>query len=396
MSEVERFDASSVFTRRQALIGGGAMALSASALLSACGSNASTSTSAGAGIGNGLVYKSFSQLKPFQPSSAVGAKPNLPKRLFLVIPTSAEIWTLFAEGAAKGCEDRGLDFAQANAQGDVAQSEADIRTARQRGVGGLCLVPVDPKAQRATAIDALKAGLMVTGVSTAPADLQFDADQYRIGKMQGDAAVAWIKQHLGGKATVANFNEDALNAVLIPRHHGVKDALNALGSGLTLHDQGIPAVSDDSPAGGYKLTSTLLQAHPDVQVILGTDTMMLGAANAVKASGSQSVRYIGGIDGEQVVLKEIMKGGLINATVGVGWKMLGYAAAQFTADWLEGKAIPQVSNVTPLVLDSPAAIDTLEAEDNNPASSWNSPKYQTFLGSVSYEKRQNWLQNAIG
>ncbi len=89
-------------------------------------------------------------------------------------------------------------------------------------------------------------------------------------------------------------------------------------------------------------------------------------------------------------------GGLIKATFGFAWPLIGYATGQFAADWLDGKSIPQAIVVNAVPLDSVATINRFQKINASLQHNWQSqPQYLTFLGKISYESRQRWLRNAL-
>lgn len=388
MGEAERG-----ITRKQVLVRSGGAALALSTLLSACGENAGSSSGGGAqGIGSGLGISKLSQMDPFEFSDAVGAKPSLPKRLSLANVNTAEIYTLLSQGMKQASEDRGVDYVEANAQANVGKNVSQIQSFLQRGTGGLVLIPLGPHAQDAVSKQALTAGTVVFGLTTPPCSAQIVADQTAVGAAHGESTADWIKANLGGRAKVAYFSLDAISPALVPRHTAAVAALRAV-PGVEVIDRPV-GQTDFSPEGGFKLTSSLLQAQPDIDVIMGADTFILGAARAVKAAGNDSVRYISGVDGEELVLDQIKAGSLIKATHGFAWRILGYAVGQFTADWLAGKTIPQAIVVDPVPLDSAASIDAFTAKNADPAANWRTD-YLTFLGEISYEHRNRWLRNPL-
>jgi ribose transport system substrate-binding protein len=344
-------------------------------------------------IGEGVGLTRLDELEPFALGSAAGERPSLPPRLSLANVDSMNIYSLFAQGMRQACQDRGLTFAEVNAHGDPAKNAAQVQTFLQRGTGGLAMIPLGLQTQTPVMREALRAGCAVFGLSSAPATCQLLAHQYEVGKTHGAAAATWIREHLGGKAKVAYFNLDAVFPTLVPRHTGVMDALRALGGGVTLVDQGLGA-GELTPGGGFKLVSSLLQAHPDINVIMGPDAFVLGAAKAVTATRNRTVRYISGVDGDAPVVTQVQRGGLMKATVGFPWKLWGYAAAQFTADWLEGKSIPQAIVAEGVLLDSPAAIEAFQAKQADPATYWKTD-HVAFLGSISYETRHRWLRSSL-
>src|ERR1044071_1883948 len=117
-------------------------------------------------------------------------------------------------------------------------------------------------------------------------------------------------------------------------------------------------VADISPAtvdkdGGYRTMKTILLAQPNIDVVLGADTVVLGALEALRAAGkARPEQFLGGIDGEPEAVAEIKAGGPYKASVSLASPIFAYAMGQHAADWLEGKSIPQAMNVLPKVLTS--------------------------------------------
>ena len=122
----------------------------------------------------------------------------------------------------------------------------------------------------------------------------------------GDAAAAYIRDNLDGKADVVLLTHDSLQ-FLAPRFVAMRDALRDM--------PGVTIVADISPTtvnkeGGYATMSFILLAHPDVDVVLGADTVVLGALAALRAAGKDRPnQFLGGIDGEPEAISEIKKGG---------------------------------------------------------------------------------------
>ena len=94
-----------------------------------------------------------------------------------------------------------------------------------------------------------------------------------------------------------------------------------------------------------------LLAHPDIDVVLGADTVVLGALNAVREAGKiRPDQFFGGIDGESEAVAEIKKGGPYKISISLASSVFGYAMGQHSADWLEGKSIPQAMDILPSAL----------------------------------------------
>ena len=96
---------------------------------------------------------------------------------------------------------------------------------------------------------------------------------------------------------------------------------------------------------------TILLAEPDIDVVLGADTVVLGALAALRETGkARPDQFLGGIDGEPAAVAEIKSGGPYKASVSLASPIFGYAMGQHAADWLEGKSIPQAMDILPRAL----------------------------------------------
>ena len=149
-------------------------------------------------------------------------------------------------------------------------------------------------------------GAYVGSVVPPPATEILNAPQYLTGKALGDAAAAYIRDRLRGRASVVLLTHDSLQ-FLAPRFVAMRDSLKAV--------PGATIVADLSPAtvnkeGGEAAMRTILLAHPNVDVVLGADTVVLGALAALRAAGkAQADQFLGGIDGEPEAVAEIRRGG---------------------------------------------------------------------------------------
>ena len=166
--------------------------------------------------------------------------------------------------------------------------------------------PVDPASLSHSLQEIMWAGGYVGTIVPPPATSLLNAPQYATGKALTDAAVAYINDHLGGKANVVLLTQDQIE-FLAPRFAAMRDGLKGL--------PGVTIVADITPnpvnkEGGFATMSTILQAHPDIDVVLGADTVVLGALAALQAAGkARPDQFLGGIDGEPEAVAEIKKGG---------------------------------------------------------------------------------------
>ena len=220
---------------------------------------------------------------------------------------------------------------------------------------------------------------------TPPSVVQAVADQYAVGHAQGLAAARWITKNLGGKAKVMMFNHQSIS-VLIPRYQGVMAGVKSAGPGVEI------VANIESPTltsqGAEKIMATELQAHPEINVVLGGDVDSLGALAAFRAAGTDTSKmYLSGIDGDDAARAEIAKGGPYKASFAFAYNLMGYAWGQYAADWLEGKTIPQVMVFKPIQLDSKQTIDTFNQAmslSSISKSFQQSSTYMKLLGQISY------------
>ncbi len=157
-------------------------------------------------------------------------------------------------GLAKAAKDRGLEYRVALAKNDPAkmieQVQFFLRLKSRRG-GGCSCGPCIPRPQPAT--NHLGRRLCRRSRST-PATSLLNAPQYLTGKALGDAAAAYIKGRLKGKANVVLLTHDSLQ-FLAPRFVAMRDALQDL--------PGATIVADISPVtvnkeGGEAMMRTIL------------------------------------------------------------------------------------------------------------------------------------------
>src|ERR1044071_7112112 len=151
-------------------------------------------------------------------------------------------------------------------------------------------------------------------------------------------------------------------------------------------------VADISPAtvdkdGGYRTMKTILLAQPNIDVVLGADTVVLGALEALRAAGkARPDQFLGGIDGEPEAVAEIKKGGPYKASISLASPIFAYALGQHAADWLEGRSIPQAMDILPSAL-STSNLTQYEADVADPAAVWRDAIRNAYLrmyGNICY------------
>ena len=361
-------------------------------LLGAVGALAASTALASAEDGSpGLTKPTV--FAPFDPNApACSPPPGLNKVLAFAQDNEREFMQGVDHGLAAAAKDRGLEYRRALANNDAAKGVEQVQLFLASKIAGMVAAPVDPASMSHSLQELIWSGAYVGTIVPPPATSLLNAPQYETGKVLAEAAAAYITDKLGGKANVVILSHDSME-FLAPRFAAMRDTFKAM-SGVTI-------VADISPnpvnkEGGFATMSTILQAHPDVDVVLGADTVVLGALAALEAAGkARPDQFLGGIDGEPEAVAAIKKGGgPYKASISLASPVFAYAMGQHAADWLEGKSIPQAMDILPVALTSDY-LAQYEADVADPASVYKDPKrrdiYLKMYGNICYDTRDQYV-----
>lgn len=302
----------------------------------------------------------------------------------------------FMQGAGRGLEAaaraRGLGYSVAFANNDPSLMVKQVGDVAIDRTGAIVVAPIDPPSLAPALKKVIEKGTYVGAIVPPPATTVLNAPQYLTGKVLAEAAANYIRTRLGGKAKVVLLTHDGLQ-FLAPRFTAMRDTLRAL--------HGVTIVADISPAtvdkdGGYSTMKTILLAQPNIDVVLGADTVVLGALAALREAGkARPDQFLGGIDGEREAVAEIKKGDSpYKASISLASPIFGYAMGQHAADWLEGKSIPQAMDILPKALTSSNVAD-YEHDMANPGAVYadlsRRASYLRMYGNICFDTRQNYI-----
>lgn len=329
---------------------------------------------------------------PFNPKApACTAPPGLEKALAFAQDNEREFINGVGRGLAAAAKDRGLAYRVGLAANDPARMIEQVQGFLAAKVGGVVAAPVDPPSLSRSLQQVIWSGAYVGTVVPPPATSLLNAPQYLTGKVLADAAAAYIKTQLKGKANVVLLTHDSLQ-FLAPRFVAMRDTL--------IDIPGVNIVADISPPtvnkeGGAATMRTILLAHRNVDVVLGADTVVLGALAALREAGkARPDQFLGGIDGEPEAVAEIKKRGPYKASISLNSPVFGYAMGQNAADWLEGKSIPQAMDILPSAL-TLTNVAQYEADLADPAAVYADPArrnaYLKMYGNICYDTRDQYV-----
>ena len=369
------------------LAAGGTAGLLSAELFAACGSNASGATSLDP-----------NKLKPFDAKRSKPASTGLRARVAWASTSDSEFFLTLGHGIQQAAAARGVEYVTATSGNDPSKHVDQMNAFLEQGVGSLAMQPLNPDADSLVLQRAIDKGVCTQGIITAPSTMQVVASQYQIGYDQGKAAADYVTTQLGGTAKVLYFNLDSASPQLKIRHKGVLDGLATGGGGIEV--VGDLTVADISTTSGFNTMMSALQTHSDIKVVLGGDTIVVGAYKALHDSGKLTDdMFLSGVDGDKEALDLIRAGGAYKLSIAFAWSLMGYGLGQFGADWVEGKDVPQIIVAKGVKLDSAAAVEQFAAASADPAGVFADPaRYERYLplyGNVNYKSRHDYWTSPV-
>lgn len=341
--------------------------------------------------GNGLTKPLI--LPVFDPTRQNCTKPRaLRRELVFVQDNGREFVQGIGSGLAVAAAERGLKYRVLRADNDAPLMVKQINGLHANRTGAIVVAPIDPPSLSPVLKRLIGTGAYVGAIVPPPAITILNAPQYQTGAVLAQAAAAHIRSRLGGRAKVVLLTHDNLQ-FLAPRFTAMRDVLR--------HMPGVTIVADISPAtvdkaGGYRTMKMILLAQPKVDVVLGADTVVLGALDALRQAGkARSSQFLGGIDGEREAVAELKKAGSsYKASISLASPIFGYALGRFASDWLEGKSVPQAMDILPKAL-TIANIAQYERDTANPKAVYANPRrrnsYLKMYGNICFDSRDRYI-----
>lgn len=343
----------------------------------------------GRGITEPTVFPPFDAAAP-----ACTAPPGLTRTLVFAQDNSRAFMIGAGRGLEAAARDRGLSYIVMLADNDAARMAEQVDAQRAARAGAIVAAPVNAPSLAPKLRAFLANGGYVGTIVPPPATTILNAPQYLTGRMLGLAAADYINTRLGGVANVVLLTHDSLE-FLAPRFAAMRDVLQEM-PGVTIVADISPTTVDE--AGGYATMNTVLLANPTVDVVLGADTVVLGAMKALQDAGrARDDQFLGGIDGEPEAVAAIKAGGPYKMTVALNSPVFGYALGQKAADWLDGRSVPQAIDILPAVI-STETMAQYEADMADPAAVFRDPArrdaYLKMYGNICYDTRDRYVDFA--
>jgi ribose transport system substrate-binding protein len=275
--------------------------------------------------------------------------------------TSASVYPLLLKGAKQEAAKRGYQLLESHANHQLDAQVNELNTWIAQGIGGVIVLPLDNNAMLPLIKKAHDANVKFLDYSDKALP---GTDGWVIfNNLQGAAQVGadagrWINRTLGGKAKVALLTHEIQQTGKDRIHGGIK-ALQKVApkAKVVARHEGVLA------AECLTVTQSLLQAHPDLNVILCiADDGALGAEKAFAQTHPSGARkrtmYIGGWDGSIPAMKAVIQGSVIRSTGALDLVGIGAASVRATANAIEGSGSTRINYPYVLVSQSAAGKKT--------------------------------------
>jgi ABC-type sugar transport system substrate-binding protein len=254
---------------------------------------------------------------------------------------------------------RGYEILESHANSQLSAQVNEINTWIGQQIGGIIVLPLDNQAMLPLIKKAHDNNVKFLDYSDKALP---GTDGWVIfNNLQGAALVGtdagrWVNKTLGGNAKVGLLTHEVQKTGR-DRIHGAVAAIKKVAPKVQIVAQH-EAVLD---AEAYTVTQSMLQAHPDLNVIFCiADDGCLGAERAFlqthPSTARQGQMYIAGWDGTVPVFKKIAAGSTIRATGALDIPGIGAASITATANAIEGKQPTRINYPYVLVNQSPAGI----------------------------------------
>lgn len=227
--------------------------------------------------------------------------------------------TYFVEvsnGVKERCKELGIEVIIHDGKSDVANQVTAFENFIAQKVDAIIVSPLDEKALVPSVKAAVDAGItVIAGNQNVEGSQAFlTVPEYEYGLTIGEDAGQWIVDKLDGEAEVAIFDYPELESI-IARGDGIQDGiLNKAPNAKVVARQ-----SANNPEKGMAAMENILQAHPNVEVLVCVnDAGALGAYEVIVSANKASDRfYIGGLDATQEAIAKIAEGSIYRATVDI-------------------------------------------------------------------------------
>jgi ribose transport system substrate-binding protein len=273
-------------------------------------------------------------------------KPVEGELTFVFVPKVIHPWyDVVAQGAAFAVDEFARQGIKINVvwdqppQADVADQNARIEANIGRQPDGLAVACLDRATNVQLMNEAVTAGINVINFNSF-CDDAFPFIGPKSSEQDGYDLGQYLAEALGGKGKVAILSGSLTASDHVERITGFKKALEAFPEMEIVFEQ----PDDDILEQAVSLTENMLQAHPDIAGIFGSNASNpIGAARAVKNAGKSGEVVIVGMDDLPEAVDFVCDGTIAALKAQRQWDM-GYWAVKYMVAMNQNHTIPMFHN----------------------------------------------------
>ena len=225
-----------------------------------------------------------------------------------------EMYTGVVAACTEIAKAEGVKYVTHDAQMNEAEQIKGIENFIAQQVDVIIIDAINPASLEPYIQEAMNAGIgiIASGVELQSYDVFCCVDQKLTGIVAAEEAVKWINEKLGGEAKIGYLSSES-NVNLIEREVGYDEVLEAAG----MLDNVVANLAAETVEQGMKQTENMLQANPDIKVIIaGSEDAAFGALEAVKGMGLATEDFgIFTINGTDSAIQMIKDGEVLRCTV---------------------------------------------------------------------------------
>jgi ribose transport system substrate-binding protein len=193
-------------------------------------------------------------------------------------------------GLQQAADSLGVGLRIVAGEWDLARQTSQVQNFITQGVDAIVIAPVDSRGIVSAVEEANRAGIPVFTADIAAASggvvSHIASDNVQGGRLAGE----YLARRLNGRGKVAILDQPTVMSV-VDRVRGFREAIAAY-PGITI--VAAPAVERGIREVAKQKTDNLLQAHPDLAGIFGSnDDCALGALASVRAAGRAGLVIVG-------------------------------------------------------------------------------------------------------
>ena len=250
--------------------------------------------------------------------------------------TNSPTRTAIVGFSADRAEELGYELLLDEANADGARQAAAIETWIVSEVDAIAVFTVPGGDTTALAAEALDKGIHWINYG-APGDPQTSSVTFQNAdgaRKLAEAAAEWINERGSAKVAILTFDPSPL---AVERSDLYRSILTEMAPGAEIVAEQDGGVSIE---GGLMATETILQQHPDLNVVLGIlDDQTIGAHQAFMNAGTPADSpdvFLGGMDSPEQALALVKECGMYRATAALDLAALGYAVVDAMVAALDG------------------------------------------------------------